>query len=245
MKEKKGQLTIFIIIAIFIIGGVLIFFVLKTGLIKQPLSPEAENIYSLVQSCIEQEGIKTIYTIGKNGGYFFPPEFSTESGVTYYYSGGKSYMPSKEEIENEISFYLSEILFFCTRNFVDFQDLEIKQREIKTETEIKNEEVVLNINYPITIIKEESTSVIEDFKLEIPVRLGIVYDSVAEIIQEQLTSEGICLSCLLDISLKYDLYVDMMDYDEETTIFIFRDENSKINNETFVWIFANKYGVGK
>ena len=241
--NKKGQLTIFIIIAIFIIGAVLIFFSLRTGLIKQPLSPEVESVYSFVQECIEQEGIEIIYTIGENGGYFFSPELSTDSGVSYYYSNGKNHMPSKEQVEEEISFYLSETLFFCARNFVDFQDLEIEQREIKIETEIKDEKIILNINYPITIIKEESTSIIKDFKLEIPVRLGIVYDSVTEFMQEQLTSEGICLSCLLDISLENDLYVDMMDYDDETTIFIFRDENSKINDETFVWAFANKYKV--
>ena len=39
------------------------------------------------------------------------------------------------------------------------------------------------------------------------------------------------VNTLLDISLKNDLYVYMMHYDDETTIFIFRDENSKINDE--------------
>jgi hypothetical protein len=35
----------------------------------------------------------------------------------------------------------------------------------------------------------------------------------------------------------------MMDYDEETVIFIFRDENSIINNKTYEFVFANKYEV--
>lgn len=238
---RKGQITIFIIIAIFIVGAVLIFFTLRTGLIKTALSPEVESIHNFVQECIEQEGIEIIYTIGESGGYFFSPELSTDSGVAYYYSDGKNYMPSKEQVEKEISFYLSEVLFFCTRNFIDFSDLEIEQEEIKTKTEIGDEKVILSVNYPITITKGGSASVIEDFKVEIPVRLGIVYDSVAEIMQEQLTHESICLSCLLDISIENDLYVDMLDYDDETTLFIFRDENSKINNKTFVWVFANKY----
>ena len=97
--------------------------------------------------------------------------------------------------------------------------------------------------YPIKITKGESTSTIEDFKAEISIRFGIVYDSVEELMQEQLTSEGICLSCLLNISLENDLYVDLMDYDDETVLFIFIDENSKINNESLVWIFANKYKI--
>ena len=73
--------------------------------------------------------------------------------------------------------------------------------------------------------------------------MGIVYDSIEKIIKEQLNHESICLSCILDVSLENDLYVDMMDYDEKSVIFIFRDENSIINNKTYEFVFANKYEV--
>ena len=243
MINKRGQVTIFIIIAILIIASVLIFFMFK-GQIKQSLySPEVESVYLFVDNCIEKVGSEVIYEIGENGGYFFPPNFSTESGIPYYYSNGKSYMPLKEEIEKEISFFVSEKLFFCTKNFIDFPNFEITQKEIKTKIIIKKDKIDLDINYPISITRGESTSIIEDFGNEIPVRLGIVYDSIEKIIKEQLNHESICLSCILDVSLENDLYVDMMDYDEETVIFIFRDENSIINNKTYEFVFANKYEV--
>ncbi len=243
MINKRSQVTIFIIISILIIALILIFFMFK-GQIRQFLySPEVESVYLFVDNCIDEVGSEVIYKIGENGGYYFPPNFSTESGIPYYYSNGKSYMPSKEEIEKEISFFVSEKLFFCTRNFIDFPNFEITQRDIKTKTTIKDDGVNLNINYPISITHGESTSIIEDLEKEIPVRLGIVYDSIEKIIKEQLSHEDICLSCILDVSLENDLYVDMMDYDEETVIFIFRDENSIINNKTYEFVFANKYEV--
>ena len=243
MINKRSQVTIFIIISILIIALILIFFMFK-GQIRQILySPEVESVYLFVDNCIDEVGSEVIYKIGENGGYYFPPNFSTESGIPYYYSNGKSYMPSKEEIEKEISFFVSEKLFFCTRNFIDFPNFEITQRDIKTKTTIKDDGVNLNINYPISITHGESTSIIEDLEKEIPVRLGIVYDSIEKIIKEQLSHEDICLSCILDVSLENDLYVDMMDYDEETVIFIFRDENSIINNKTYEFVFANKYEV--
>tara|TARA_Y100000034_G_C6886885_1_gene407312 strand:+ start:87 stop:818 length:732 start_codon:yes stop_codon:yes gene_type:complete len=240
---KKAQLTIFIIIAIVIVGAIVLIFSLQTGLIKQPLSPDAERVYNFVQGCIEEEGAETIYTIGQNGGYFFSPELSTDSGVAYYYSNGKNFMPSKEQVEKEIDILVNEKLFFCTRNFVDFTNLRITQKEIKTQSEINENNIILNVNYPISIVKGESTSLIENFEVEILVRLGIVYDSIEKIIQEQLTHEDICLSCLLDISLENDLYIEMFNHDNETIIITFKDKNSKINNETFVWIFANKYEI--
>ena len=241
--QKRAQLTIFIIAAIFLVGIVFLFFAFQQGLLsQQSLSPDAEKIYSFVQNCIEHEGAETIYQIGQNGGYFFPPNLSTNSGVAIYSKDGKNYMPSKEQVENEISFFMNQKLFFCTKNFVDFPDLDISQQEISTKTTIQDESILFNVDYPITVIKGTDKTLIKNFKYEVPVRMGTVYNFVYEFSRNQ-TSDGICLSCMLEISERNDLHVEMMDYDETTTLFLFRDKNSKINDEDFVWIFANEYGV--
>ena len=241
MLNKSGQLTIFIIFALVLIGAAVLFFAFQNNLIRQPTNPDSDRVYNFVQNCIQEEGAETIYQIGKNGGYFFPTNFSTNSGVAIYFSNNRAYVPSKKQVENEISFFMDEKLFFCARNFADFPDLEITQNEISIQTTIKNEKVVFNVNYPIRISKREDVSLLNNFKTEIPIRVGIVYASVAEFMRNQ-TAEGICISCMLEISERSDLYVEMMDYDEKTTVFVFRDKNSKINNEEFVWIFANEYG---
>ena len=243
MHSKSAQLTIFIIIAIAIVSFTILFFSLKGNILLNVFSPEVGRVNSFVQNCIEDEVHETLYQIGRNGGYFFPPNITIDSGVAIYYSNGKDYMPSKNEIENEISFYLNKKLFFCTRNFVDFSDLEISQGRIQTETKIENKKIILDVNYPISISKGGSTNLIKNFKYEVPLRLGVIYDSVAEFMEQEI-GDSICLSCLLDVTLENDLYVDMIDYDEKTTIFLFRDENIKINNETFLWVFANEYKVG-
>lgn len=240
MKNKKAQVTIFIIIAIIIVGAVALFFTLRGTLQKEVYTPEVASVKNFVDECIENTAEDVIYTIGQGGGYYFPPTFSTDSGITYYLINNKSYMPSKKQIEEEISYFISNKLFFCVRNFVDFPEFEIEQGEIKTSSKIYENSVVLNLNYPITIRKGESVSRIKDFEVEIPVRLGIVYDSVSGFIAEDI-EDGICLSCLLNISETHDLYVDMFDYDEETVIFIFKDENSIINDVAFEWVFANEY----
>ena len=193
--KKSGQLTIFIILAIVIIAAVFLFFAIQTDFIKQPSNPDTERIRNFVQSCIEEESIRTIYQIGQNGGYYFPTNLSTESGVAIYYQNGKTYVPIKEQIEDEISFFLNQKLFFCIKNFVDFPDLEISQKEAKTKTKIQENKIVFNVNYPITIRKGEDVSTLNSFETEIPVRMGIVYDSIMEFMQKQTESEGICLSC--------------------------------------------------
>ena len=122
--------------------------------------------------------------------------------------------------------------------------MEIEQGEPKTETKILDNKVVLDVNYPLSIKKGEGISYIKEFNnIEIPVRLGVIYDSVDVIIKEQLSHESTCVSCIWDISLENDLIVNMLDYDEETKIFIVRDENLQINEKPFEFVFANKYKI--
>lgn len=66
--KKRGQLTIFIIAAVVIIGLALLLFAMQRGLIKQKLSSEAESVYNLVQRCLEQTGREGIYAISLQGG---------------------------------------------------------------------------------------------------------------------------------------------------------------------------------
>lgn len=240
MQNKRAQVTIFIILAILIIGAVALFFTLRGTLQKEVYTPEVASVKNFVDECLYGVGGEVIYTVGQGGGHYFPPEKSTETGITYYILNGINYMPSKEQVEKEISDFVSNKLFFCTRNFVDFPEYNITQGEIQTSSEIHENEVVLNVEYPLTISKGESKSRIKDFEVEIPVRLGVVYNSVNGFISED-TEQGICLSCLLNISETSDLYVDMFDYGEETVIFIFKDENSIINEKSFEWVFANRY----
>jgi len=242
--KKKGQVTIFIIIIIIVIALIVSFFIFKDTLKRKIFIPETDSVKIFVENCIENVGGEIIYDLGRKGGYFFAPDFSTDTGIPIYYSNGKNYMPTKNQIENEISYYINERLFFCTRNFVDFPELEITQGEIETKTKIEENEIILDVKYPLSITKENDSVIIEDFNnIKIPVRFGIIYDSIYEIIQEQLNHTGICFDCMLDIALEKDLYVNMIDYDNETVIFIFRDENSKLNDINFEFIFANKYGI--
>jgi len=238
--NKRGQVTLFIIVALVIVGFVIIYFALFEGLIFGKYPPEVQNVYSFIQICIEDVGEEVIYEIAKGGGYYFSPNISTETGVPYYSFNGENYMPTKEEIEEEISFWIDQKLFFCTRNFVDFPNFKITQGEINTKTNIEENKIILNVKYPIRVSKEEDTFLFEDFKnIEIPVRMGLVYDSILEFQRD--SSESICLSCMLDISLRNDLYIDMNDYDERTVLFTWIDERSKLNDEQLMWFYVNKY----
>ena len=244
---KKAQITIFIIIAILIIAVVALFFALRgnINLPGKPVSPETAEIQNFVQTCLDDSLENVVFKVGENGGYYFPPKVSTPVlEVPYYIKDNNNLMPSKEDIEREISRGIERELFFCIGNFELFSpEYEItKGKMTPPEVVIEPERVLVELNYPLTIIKGGSKSKIEDFSSEVPVRLGIIYDAVVEFVAEDLKyPEGVCISCLFDISIKNGLRSSYLNYDDDIYIFIIEDPQSKLNNKEFVYVFANEH----
>ncbi|MDP2672261.1 MAG: hypothetical protein Q8O84_00415 [Nanoarchaeota archaeon] len=245
MKKRKAQLTIFIIIAILIISVVVLFFLFKDNLkIGKPTNPETAEIQNFVQECLDDSLEKVVFRVGENGGYYFPPKLSTPVlEIPYYIKNNKNLMPSKENIENEISKYVSRELIICLGDFALFaNEYEITKSKMNPpEVIIEPERVLIELNYPLTIIKGDSKSKLEDFSSEISVRLGIVYDAVAEFVAEDLKEEGMCVSCLSDVSEKYQILIDGH-YSEETSDIIFiaidEEEYFEKSEEVFKYVFA-------
>jgi len=233
--KKKGQVTIFIIVAIVIIAILALYFLL----IKPPKEIQGvytDSIYNFVEECIQETAEDAIYEIGQNGGYYMPTSLSTRTGIAYYYADNKNLMPTQERVESQISAFIKENLFFCTKNFVQFTNYNVSQGKIDVDTTITKDKVNIKVNYPITLSQGEESSRIEDFEKDVEARLGLVYNSIAEVVNS--SEYGICLSCLYDIAEENDFYVEMLDYDENTIIVIFIDRNSEINQEDFEYVYA-------
>ena len=239
--NKKGQVTIFIIIAIIIVAAVAGYFILKgsKGSFSQGFS---EPVSNYVQTCLDNSLEEVVIGIGQGGGYFYPNEFSTDSGVSYYYGKeGVFNFPLKEDIEEEISKVVSEKLVECTNNFTDFTTYDIESRDPEIETEISEEKVKIFVEYPIKITKGENNVVLENFRTEINVKLGLIYGVVEKIIEEEPLKKGICLSCNFNFALESGLNIDNLDYDSTTTIFVIKDEEIMLDGSPYEFIFANDY----
>ena len=184
--NKKGQITIFIIIAVIIIGAVILYFLLGNKLNSGISGQYTDNVYDYVEVCIEEGGEEAIYEISKNGGYNIQPEISTESGYPYYYINQTSYMPTKENIENELSSYVQGYTANCVRDFKTFSDLNIYKGNIEVKTDIQEDKVIYDVHYPLSIIKNNETSVLEDWEgISFDIRLGTVYVSILQFIKAQ------------------------------------------------------------
>jgi len=242
MFNKKGQVTIFIIIAVILIAVIGIFLLLNKDVDGTTGDVSSDSVYMFVEGCIEDTGNDAIYWIGQNGGYFFPPELSIDSGIPYYYHSGKNYVPYKEQVENEISKYIDNSLSFCTNNFEDFFEFDISQGEIKTKTIIKDYEIVVDLEYPLSITRGEETFIIKDWNdIKFATNLGIIHKVIRQFIQEQLNYGDFCLSCIVNLAGQSNLAVNLNQI-QEGLVFSIGNEND-LSEFPFEWIFINKYST--
>jgi hypothetical protein len=88
MIGKRGQLTIFIIVAIVLVVAVAIFFIFRGSLIKSEIPKDMDPLYTSFLGCIEEDTMTGIDLAETQGGYVYIPELEL----------GSSYMPFSSQL---------------------------------------------------------------------------------------------------------------------------------------------------
>jgi len=244
-KSKLAQTTMFVIIAVCIIGFIVILLFIEKDSIKnikeQEISPDVLPVYDFVQDCLKMTGEDSLVWIGNTGGYLIPSDNSLNDSAYYFYNG-ESHMPSKESIENNISSYFDNFLSFCFRDFIDLPDFTIDYGSVKTKTRIENNSVFMDVNMPLTILKGDKKYYLKDFQTEIPVRLDVIYEVNRQLMDEQMKKkDAVCFSCLKRISEENNVTINMFDAGDNGILFVISDDLSKINDKNYLFYFVNKY----
>ena len=253
--NRKAQVTVYILLALILLIGFGFVFYLQSSEVKQAEIKKISElplnfvpIKNYVESCIQNVGKDGILLIGKRGGYVNLPKYNTQYFIiktAYYFYLDKDIIPSKNRLEQELSEYMNEELFFCIRNFVDFKEVgfNIEQEVVNIKATINPNNIIFKVNFPVTIKKGTSEIKLDYFAKSIDnIRLGIIYNVSNAIINEQMKDfSSICLSCLINLAIENDLHIDMNRLSNDTILFTITDFNSKIDNLPLKYIFANKY----
>tara|TARA_Y100000310_G_scaffold78900_1_gene75573 strand:+ start:181 stop:921 length:741 start_codon:yes stop_codon:yes gene_type:complete len=244
MIDKKGQVTIFIIIAILIVAFVVIFFMFRESReIKEPFLIPESQLYAIknsIDGCLEITAIDGIRLTGMQGGYIFPPENSLEtnlSTIAYGYYKGKNTLIPLDKMQNEIVSYVKLAMPLCFDEGM-FEDLSITSNDLNAEVKINSNSVSLLIDYPISITKESATLILEEeYRTEIPIRLGKIHKKANELIEKEKENP-------LYIELTYltnsDYDISILPYKKNVLIYSITDENSQIDDVPYTFIFANR-----
>ena len=199
--NKRGQITVLIVVAIVVVAGLLIYFSLREGP-SVSVSPEVAPVFNLVQGCLEKSTLDAVYHMGQYGGYYIIPERASKVGMPFYYEEGISYILSKDQLEIELSKFVENDLFFCTKNFVDLPGYLVTSDQIKVNVEVVENEVRFFVDYPLSIKKGEDVFTINSFENRVDSRLNSIYNAALEIVDGLVEDNGlICINCIQSTAL--------------------------------------------
>lgn len=209
---KRGQVTIFVIIAIIIIAGVILFFMLRPE--EQEFSvSETYPVKNFVEYCLASSLERVVFINALQGGYYKVPEdsliysdgnFYFESQIPYYLIESELKIPSKENLERQVSLGIKGEFENCL-DFSEFSyDIRYSYEALEVDSVIHSSFVEVDLKLPVVIESKGSTVILENFNSKIDTNYLLLYSLAKELAEEQSKDiENICLSCIVESAEKY------------------------------------------
>lgn len=205
--EKRGQVTIFVIIAIVIIVAVVLYFTLSGSLSKKIEIPkEISPVENSFLSCVEENTAAGIQILEQNGGYIYDQPFEPGSRYIpfsshlnfqgnnipywFYISGNnipKENVPTKEEMGIELAKYVEEKSTSCGLKNYNSQGFDVSPGKPTVKVTINKDSVDVNLNMDLQISNEVSNYYIKNHKVSVSSKIGELYDSALAVYNKEQT----------------------------------------------------------
>ncbi|MBI2151280.1 hypothetical protein HYU21_00975 [Candidatus Woesearchaeota archaeon] len=203
--QKKGQVTLFIILGIIILLAVILTILLRKEVItikpEELIPTEKGKVERLISACIKDLGEDALFKLGFQGGYVKVPENIANDGsqhlkvspfqvIPYWAQNQQLKMPSLLQIKREIDLYIEENLRDCVLGLEPFKEVyDIKEKSpLTADTEIVNSKVLFNVRWNVEVRDKDGELVSEviDHLAESPIKLKKVYEAAVKIVEREM-----------------------------------------------------------
>ena len=214
---KKGQVALFAIIAVLIIGSIGTVVYLRERAIKREANAEQITLESVAQElrpvekyfldCMKEKARDGLDLAGQQAGYItLQPDETVSSYMPFsdkldflgtkvpywwYISENnivKSKVPTIPEIENDLNDYISTLSGECDLNQFFADGFEIEEGAISTNSTISNDWVDFTITKRISISYGNTSGTIGTHKFRLPVKLGRMYKNAVAVYNAEQNS---------------------------------------------------------
>jgi len=207
MLNKRGQITLFVIVAILIVAIIAITFYFK-GFGPFGLTGKIAPVEAKFLECIDDSAIKGLGIMGDQGGYIAVPEFEPGSEYApfgsqfnfygaimpywYYLSKSGEYkkqVPSINEIEKDLEEFIELEMVNCeiTEFLQQGYDLTFED-PVGVEVDIRKDEVFIDVEWPINIDFGGSSRRVVSHSTKIESSFGGLYDLAIEVFDKEQSS---------------------------------------------------------
>src|SRR3989344_5913739 len=209
-RGRLAQISVFIIVAVVLVAGLILFFVFREGLTFNRVPQEFQPVYNYYLSCIEDETLYGSTIAGQQGGYIdidalgFSPgsihmpfsnqlDFLGNSVPYWYYISGngvvKEQVPSKEKIETELNGFVEERLPYCDFSSFIEQGYRIELSEVaEVSTRVNENNILVNVEQPLNIYFGNDSYRATSHEKKVDSNFGKFYDLAQKIYQDNKKS---------------------------------------------------------
>ena len=208
----------------------------------QQVNLDVQPIETFLKECIKKVSIESAYEFGQQQGYHDTPALSlytNYSNIAYYYHKGKSLVPKTEFLERELAKIIDENMLIECTDFSLFENLgyKVEFNDLNTTTKILKDEVIVNIDYPLSVKRGDTVVSLKKFSYKLPFRIGHMLDISKELL-DAVVDEPYALD--LTLLLNYDVGISVVHYDNCNDVYIIVDNESKTkpSDDDYVFTFA-------
>ncbi|HPD81628.1 MAG TPA: hypothetical protein PK357_00840 [Candidatus Pacearchaeota archaeon] len=234
LKNFKGQVTIFIIIALIIVAlAILFYFLLR----KPPVGPVVtENPAVYIETCMKEKIEDTVTNLSLRGGSVIPSNgyyLYQNNTIEYLCYTNEYYAPCvvqqpmlAQHIQEEILNNIEDDVILCFNSMKDNYEkegYEVIMKSGNTSVDLLPERIVTTFGYEVTLTKS-STNKYENFQIVIP-RDTYRFASIASSIIQWETLYGDA-EVTTYMNYYHDLKVEKKKQIDETSIYILTNRDT-------------------
>ncbi|MFA5071367.1 MAG: hypothetical protein WC511_03305 [Candidatus Pacearchaeota archaeon] len=204
IKNNRAQVTIFILIAILIVGGIVAYLILREDLSVTNLPASVQPAYTNFLSCAEEQALVGISLLESQAGYIELPDFVPGSAYMpfssqlnflgnpipywYYVSGNNiqdEQIPTEQEMEEALGDFVDSRISNCDFESYYEEGFEISIGESKTTVDIKDGAVTMRMNLDLSMTKGEDSVVVSNHNVEVKSNIFSLYNSAKKVYEKE------------------------------------------------------------
>lgn len=203
-KNNRGQIAIYVIVAIAVVGLILVFMWYRGGLNVSGVPAELTPAYNNYLSCVEAQTRAAIDIAGSQGGHIYVEDFTPGSNYApfssqlsylgnpiqywYYISGNglqKENVPSIGNIEGEMARYIQERIEDCDFSSLIAEGYYLTLGSPKASVKINEGDVVVSVNQDLVIEKAGTKASKNSHSVDVKSSLGAFYNIAKQIYDKE------------------------------------------------------------
>jgi hypothetical protein len=236
--SKRGQLTLFVIVGVIIVGGIVGYFALRDSSVSDTVyDKEITALRDNIEDCYVLLGESSINYVAYRGGVYTDRDVMFDDGnglVAYYYDHGDVDFPSLREVEIELGNAVSDAVPFCVEVAAANGNYDVEYGEAETKVVVGRDFIDFTTELDVTVRYDNKTVILSlsDFEYSVASVLMQMHEFSEAYVRSITRSpeEWLAFSEMDDFADSLGLFVQILGYgdaDNSQLVTVYADDLEK------------------